>query len=218
MSEPNKRRPNDAYFTPDALAEHLVGLLPLRFGENAWEPHAGGGAFVRALSRRLGVRHVYATDIDPAPYEGRDGKVQVPDCSDFLLESGGPRAEEWIVGNPPFNQAQEHVEQALKLTGRHVAFLLRLGFLASGRRAEFWERHPARHIWVLSQRPSFTGGGTDSQEYGFFWWDTDPSQAGRPTTISCTSWKKSKRSVDTSSATEIPSEDQAEGAEVTLGS
>ena len=60
---------------------------------------------------------------------------------------------------------------ALAATHRHVAFLLRLAFLESRERFAFWQDHPCQRIYVLSERPSFTGGGTDSCPYGFFIWD-----------------------------------------------
>ena len=76
----------------------------------------------------------------------------------------------WIVGNPPFRGFEQHVDHALTL-GRHVAFLLRLAVLESAGRVECWSRWPLRRVWCLAERPSFTGSGTDSAAYGFFWFD-----------------------------------------------
>lgn len=53
----------DAYYTPDALAARLVGLLDIAPGSTVWEPHAGGGAFVRPLLARGAV--VRVSDADP---------------------------------------------------------------------------------------------------------------------------------------------------------
>ena len=76
----------------------------------------------------------------------------------------------WVVGNPPFNEAEAHVRMALDTAQVGVAFLLRLAFLEGAKRRAFWTQHPAASVHVLVSRPSFTGGATDSAAYGFFVW------------------------------------------------
>ena len=125
-----KRKTLDAYYTPDALAELLVSLLPVP--STSWspifDPHVGGGAFARAISR-VGAAP-YGMDINPnAP-----GQV---DClrftqGDFLLGVGperwwpaagkapyfrmsAPHRLQWIVGNPPYSDAEAHVRRALEV-------------------------------------------------------------------------------------------------------
>jgi hypothetical protein len=157
------RRPLDAYYTPDALASSLVGLLPIEPTDTVMEPHAGGGAFVRALLPR--AHRVIGCDVNPdAPGLGLCHSAH---RGSFLDCGIGAR---WIVGNPPFRGFEEHLDHALVL-GRHVAFLLRLAVMESQSRADMWQRWPLRRVWVLARRPSFTGGGTDSCAYGFFWFD-----------------------------------------------
>lgn len=155
------RRPLDAYYTPDALAESLVGLLPIDPRATVLEPHAGGGAFVRALLPRVAT--VYAADINAeAP-----GLALCPSSVGPFVGSAWTGLD-WIVGNPPFTDFHEHVDHALKLAS-NVVFLLRLAVMESERRAEMWRRWPLRRVWVLASRPSFTGTGTDSAAYGWFW-------------------------------------------------
>ena len=48
-----------------------------------------------------------------------------------------------------------------------VVMLLRLNFLAGGGRADFM-RAQEPDVYVLPNRPSFTGHGTDSCEYAWF--------------------------------------------------
>jgi len=69
--------------------------------------------------------------------------------------------------------AQKHVERALEVVARggHVVLLLRLAMIAGQERLDFWRAHPARHIWVIADRPDFTGEGGDSADYALFWWD-----------------------------------------------
>ena len=174
------RRANDAYYTPDDLAARLVGLLPLSDGDTVLEPHVGGGAFARAL-RASGVGALDGCDInlDAAGFEHCD--VMRRGCN-FLDADVG---YDWIIGNPPFKNAEAHVRHALDLAP-NVAFLLRLAFLESRARIPFWAEHPAAKVWVLSQRPSFTGGRTDSCAYGWFVWSR--THFG-PTQLSVLDWK-----------------------------
>lgn len=171
MSSTNRggeRTPLDAYYTPDAVALACVATIRESvYGAVVLEPHAGGGAFVRALDA-AGAGIVYATDIN-----GNAPGLLEPASSlgalDFLTVAGVPRFA-WIVGNPPYDRAQEHVERALSLATDGAAFLLRLAFLESTKRLPFWRVNPPAEVYVLSRRPSFTGGGTDSAAYGWFIW------------------------------------------------
>jgi hypothetical protein len=95
---------------------------------------------------------------------------------------------DFVIGNPPFNDALDHVQRALSLTKSTggVGFLLRIGFFASISRFEFWQKHPAKKVWVLAERPSFAHGTTDAQEYAFFYWT--PGYKGA-TEIEVIRWK-----------------------------
>ena len=171
MSATGRGKPRDLldrYYTPALLAERLTALLPVRETDRVLEPSCGGGAFVRALLRRS--PRVHALDLD----SNARGLAATPFArvGDFLREPVPDRGFDWIVGNPPYQDAEAHVAHALRCVreGGSVAFLLRLGFLEGQKRIPFWRTHPARRVFVLSERPSFTGGGTDSAAYGFFWW------------------------------------------------
>ena len=159
-----ERIPLDAYYTPDALAASLVALLPIEATDTVLEPHVGGGAFARALRGRC--LHVVGCDINGESVGMRECDSGL--IGDFLAFDGA--SYRWIVGNPPFRGFEQHVDHALTL-GRHVAFLLRLAVLESAGRVECWSRWPLRRVWCLAERPSFTGSGTDSAAYGFFWFD-----------------------------------------------
>ena len=159
----SKRRPLDAYYTPDDLAAKLVGLVPIEATDIVMEPHAGGGAFVRALLPVAG--RVLACDVNPDAEGLR--LAHSAHYGSFLACGIGGR---WCVGNPPFDGFEAHVDHALHLS-RHVVFLLRLAVMESARRASLWQKWPLRKVWVLAERPSFTDGGTDSAAYGWFWFD-----------------------------------------------
>lgn len=180
------QRPLGAYYTPDVVASALIGVLPLVPGDVCLEPSVGGGAFVRALRAR-GMK-VAGVDIDPAAVGLADCAPAASLVYDFLASSDDRRlcGLQWVIGNPPYEHAEAHVRRAIAITQRHVAFLLRLGFLESAKRSAFWREHPPRRVWVLVERPSFTGGGTDSAAYGFFWWDR--AYVG-DTTLGWLSWR-----------------------------
>jgi hypothetical protein len=176
---------NDAYYTPPDLAEKLVGLLPIQPYEAVLEPHGGGGSFIQALLEVC--PNIVTCDIDPMTviYLRRTFGVTTHE-RDFLnyTDSGF----DWIIGNPPYQDAMEHILHSFNLlrsTG-NLCFLLRLAFLESKKRIEFWKEHPVHKIWVLSERPSFTGGSTDSCAYGFFWWKKETIG---PSEIEVLSWR-----------------------------
>jgi hypothetical protein len=68
----------------------------------------------------------------------------------------------------------EFIERALREAPEDadVAFLLRLNFLGSQRRAAFHRSFPS-DVYVLPRRPSFTGGGTDATEYCWMVWGAE---------------------------------------------
>lgn len=75
-----------------------------------------------------------------------------------------------VITNPPFYLSKEIIEKALD-ESEYVVMLLRLNFLGSKGRFEFWQNNPPKKIYVHHKRMSFTdGGGTDSIEYAHFVW------------------------------------------------
>lgn len=190
-SRGSEYRQNAAYYTPDDLAVALVDLLPIEVGTPALEPHAGGGAFVRALNKESGSR-IHAMDSDIQAEGLTWVRRERAFVGDFLTDEPPWQAPQWIVGNPPYGPdkgiAEAHIRRALNVVapGGSVAFLLRLAMLESAGRAALWRQYPCRKIWVLTERPSFTGSGTDATAYGWFWWDL--SYTG-PTTLEVLSWR-----------------------------
>jgi hypothetical protein len=183
------RRPLDQYFTPEPLAVACVHWLTrdgFYRGGTVLEPSSGRGAFVRAAKVAGGAPLITTVDIDPAMEDCRPLDVAGDHhVADFL--DGRFGVHDLVIGNPPFSGAEAHVRHALAHRSEwgSVAFLLRLAFLESSARAPFWREHPASKVYVLSQRPSFTEGGTDSAAYGFFVWQR--GWAG-PSQIEVMSW------------------------------
>lgn len=164
------RRPFDQYVTPSACVEAILPHLGPLSGRKILEPSAGTGAIVRVLLEHgAEPGNVWACELDPAL--GKELPMGIwSDCRDFLQLKTG-LGFDLVIGNPPYAKAQEFVEHAIACirTGGTVAMLLRLAFLASRKRVSFHQEHPS-DLYVLSRRPSFTGGGTDSADYGWFVW------------------------------------------------
>lgn len=167
------RRALDAYYTPDDVALACVdALAPLvARGSTIVEPSVGGGAFVRALRERGVGGFLQGVDVNPqAP--GLE-LCELRTVADF--RETYPVAD-WVIGNPPYRDAEEHVLHALKIARVGVGFLLRLNFLAGqGRYFRLWSGGPVplHSVHVLAARPSFAQGGTDATDYAFFVWTRD---------------------------------------------
>lgn len=91
------------------------------------------------------------------------------------LGSAGPiigSPHDLVISNPPYSLAMEFVQRGLELTrpGGITAMLLRLSWLSSQKRRDFHRDNPC-DVFVLSERPSFTGNGkTDACDYAWFLW------------------------------------------------
>lgn len=179
------RKPLDAYYTPPELALTIIRRLDadgmIVRAPLALEPSAGEGAFVRALQTVRPEAQVTGADKDPSVAAAHGWECR---AFEAMQEVGW----DLIIGNPPYSQAEEHCRHAIAIArdGGTVAFLLRLGLLESAKRAPFWAQHPPARVYVLTERPSFTGGGTDSAAYGVFVWVRGYTG---PTELRWLSWK-----------------------------
>lgn len=186
------RRPLDRYYTDGYLALQCVRTLPLLAGDMVLEPSVGQGAFLRAIRSAFPGVRLQAIDIDPeCPATRQENGGFHVDVTDFGDASVAERYHpDWVVGNPPYSRAVEHVEQALGIARRGVAFLLRLSFMESAARTPFWRAHGPKldEVRVLAHRPSFTGGGTDNSAYGWFVW-TVQAKRREATIMPAWEWK-----------------------------
>lgn len=166
-------RPADFYPTEREVAESIIQylvVLGLGPGQDVLEPSAGSGSFLHAIHDVAGVTaDANELHVDRYP-ELADAPTRDLIAGRFerVMTVG---SWDWIIGNPPFTPAVEHIKHALFLLrpGGRVAFLLRSGFLSTGIRAEFRSRAPLEWELQLQERPSFTGDDqTDSSEYTVF--------------------------------------------------
>ena len=161
----------DYFPTPAAAVRALLDACPPPPGP-VLEPSAGEGHIVREL-----VAAGYPVEAVELRQECRGALIaagaHAVEIADWLSVAAHKRPGS-IVGNPPFSAALEHVEACLGTGAGYVALLLRLGFLASQRRAEFHARHPVSALYPLARRPSFSGDGkTDQYDVAWFVWRKD---------------------------------------------
>lgn len=172
-----QRSEADNYPTPEWCPHRLLEdeFAKLHLPGGRWlEPGAGDGAIIRSVNK---VRN----DIQWTALEYRE------ECTGDLIKAVGPDGivliENYIVppedsklrndydvaiGNPPFHLAGEFIERSLMIA-KVVVLLLRVNYLASGKRAAIM-RENCPDTYVLPNRPSFRGSGTDSPEYAWLMW------------------------------------------------
>jgi SAM-dependent methyltransferase len=114
---------------------------------------------------------------------------------DFMLwaKQQQPNSYDYIIGNPPFEKANEFVWSALRLLkpGAHLLYLLPSEFSGSKKRANYmFQYYCYRHEFKLTSRLDFTGGTGDMRWHSIFWWDKGwPSQLDSwDRTIATHSW------------------------------
>lgn len=156
-SNSNVRIHMDDYPTPDWCVELICDEIKWDIPQSFLEPCAGDGRINRI------VKEYGRSDLDIMSCEIQDGCDYLTTKFDNL---------DLIVTNPPFSKAQEFLEKSLS-EADCVIYLLRLNYLGSLKRYEFWNKNPASHIFVLTPRPSFVNGGTDATEYAWFVWEND---------------------------------------------
>lgn len=176
MSATNRgttRKEADFYPTPlDVVHKYLKADPIARLHCSILEPCAGNGNIINVLRNR-GHTYIDAVEIRKGEKETLEKIANNVYICDFLTMEGIENKYDVIITNPPYNKAQEFVEKSLdiiKPSGK-VVMLLRTNFLESQKRYDFWQKNPPSRLYVLSQRPSFTGKGTDATSYSWFVWD-----------------------------------------------
>lgn len=166
-----KRKESDFYPTPYSAIESFLLNYGMKTDSKILEPCAGNGNIIRCL-RDFGYKNIDAVEIRE---EEKHNLYELADnvyIEDFLKANHLNGRYDVIITNPPFSQALEFIEKSLDIVkpGGLVIMLLRTNFLESKRRFDFWQKHPLTGLYVLHQRPSFTGKGTDATSYSWFVW------------------------------------------------
>jgi len=174
MSSTNRgaeRRIDDVYETPAWCVRRLLEVWQPREGELV-EPCCGSGQIVRCFPGRswstCDIR-----DVEPLSERHVTGDfLQVTTATDHSVTA--------VITNPPFSLAEEFIRHCDELyRSADLVFLLRLNFLGSAGRLKLWRDLGAPDVFVLPNRPSFTGWKTDSCEYAWFVFPTQAREFGR---------------------------------------
>lgn len=163
----------DYYVTPiEPICEFIEEFWmqePAAFSYSIFDPAAGGDA-------KNPMSYPTALDLMGVP---EDNIFTMDIRQDSLAELKGDYLKLksvncfTIITNPPFDLAVPFIRKALDdvKAGGFVIMLLRLNFLGSKERRQFWAENMPKYIYVHHRRMSFTGdGNTDSIEYAHFIW------------------------------------------------
>lgn len=171
----------DYYATPHWVIRQFLPYALRYLGETnthspvVLDPSAGDGRIVNAMAMEV------APLLPGSVWMG----VDIHDACDYpkpvvsytrtdFLRWEPPLECNMIITNPPFSRAEQFVRHSISLLadGGVLAFLLRLGFLASsGRASGLWQDHPLYHLHILPHRPCFTDGkSSDKSDYAWYIW------------------------------------------------
>lgn len=169
-ADTGSRNDLDFYETPVWMTNTLLHHHPLSRGLRVVEPCAGDGAIARVLQRSH--LHVVTNDIDQRHQTDHHEDATL----DRLWASAFTDGVDFVITNPPFNEAFRILQHAYSAARVGVAMLLRKTFLEPTRERGPWlAAHPPSRIIGLP-RHSFRGKGSDSvsadwviwQKPGFF--------------------------------------------------
>lgn len=166
--EGEEREQHDFYAThPDAIPP-LLNILKWDKPKVIWENSCGQGHLSKPLMEAGHV--VISTDLIDRGFGDGHGV-------DFLSENGYECIPfDAIIMNPPYSLALEFLQKSLTVAPVVCAFL-RIQFLESQKRKEFFDNHPPKYVCVFSYRiPSSKNAIFDPKEssavcYAWYIWE-----------------------------------------------
>lgn len=165
-----ERQPEDFYATDPAAVPPLLKLLGPEYESGnkfIWENACGKGHISQILE--LYGHEVVSTDLINRGY-GIGG-------IDFLKPTPFDAVNfDAVITNPPFKYATQFVEKSLQIAPL-VCMLLRLAFVESERRDDFFKNYPPRYIAVFRRRVRtsknalFPDGESSATCHAWFIWE-----------------------------------------------
>lgn len=173
------RSANDFYKTPPDITRQWIRAYARHMPapKTILEPAAGDGAMLDPLTERWPEAAITALDISPQDPRVQEGSFYTQDRSSDRM-----KLYDLVITNPPYSVALQFAQMGLFAVapGGTLALLMRLGFMASVARASWLKEHMPHHVYVLSRRPSFSGGGSDFSEYAWFVWRENGGRSYAP--------------------------------------
>lgn len=168
----------DCYSTPRWATEALLDREV--FPGRTLEPADGQGEMSCVLAYH-GLK-ITCSDIEPLRHMSAR---TVDEPVDFLSDYFDDGSFDNVVTNPPFSKAMEFVQKALLVATNKVAMFLRIQFLESRKRYEWFKASPLKAVYVFSERCSLapfgqeecTGSNGTACHAWFVWdhsWEGEP--------------------------------------------
>lgn len=152
-----------------AFVQHVaLPILGARLCDMVLEPACGEGHMAEPLAETF--YSVSASDIHPYGYGG---------VADFLLDApAGFDPADWIITNPPFNDAVGFAWTALGMARRGVALLVRTQWLHTDERYQLFSRRaPSLIAYSVERIPMHRGrwepDGSTATDYCWVCWSRD---------------------------------------------
>lgn len=173
-SEERTNHPEDYYITP--IQDVKLFLQEFDKTENLdWKnmnifDTAAGGDSLHPMSYPTAIQELFNKEINTLDIR-LDSLAEIK--ANFLETDIKQYNPEMIVTNPPFKYAMDFVKKALNdvKDDGWVIMLLRLNFLETKARKEFFKHYMPTYIYVHHKRMSFTENGkTDSCAYAHYVW------------------------------------------------
>ena len=168
-----ERVENDYYPTPEAITKALLDVADIK--GLVFEPCAGNSAISRVLREDSRIIQVIETDLTWGKGSRVPRDATLCDFWQYWTEDF-ELYPDWVVTNPPFNQAAQILHRSWENSIDGCAFLLRLSFLEPTRERSEMLKNKAdflRYIIPVSPRPKFRRdtAGSDSVTCAWFVWD-----------------------------------------------
>lgn len=192
------RQENDFYPTPIELCRAALHLFAGQNFKTILDPGCGTGVWGQAARSLWPASHI--TGIDIVDRLERPSAYNRFCLADFLslIPDAYPDGSCYslIIGNPPYQLAQEFIEKGMRLLAPHgtMMFLLRLNFLEGQKRGKgLWKTLPPSDVYVCSRRPSYTGNGkTDATAYSLICWGKQRFSTNTQTYLHWLDWDYDK--------------------------
>lgn len=169
----HERAEHDYYSTDPIALEKFLDRSKEDFtiNKNIWECACGNGVLSEILLKQ--GYNVLSSDLVDRGYS-KYSEI------DFLQQTSIFDGD--ILTNPPYKYANDFVKHALELVpeGNHVIMFLKIQFLESKERYEFFKENPPKFIYVHSTRVNCYLNGTVPEKpassavcYAWFVWEKD---------------------------------------------
>lgn len=172
--EGTERQTEDFYATHPSAIPPLLDILDWKEPKRVWECAAGQGHLSEAL--KLYGHDVLSTDLIDRGY----GIAPVNFLENTPYDNMQFAA---IITNPPYKFAIEFVKKSIELAPVACHFL-RLAFLESSKRKEFFKECPPRYVAVFSERVPCSKNGLfpkdESSAVCYAWFIWEKGFKGRP--------------------------------------